>query len=63
MPHWVIVLALAIVGWLLLSIVGGLVVGRLIALASRGLSHVSRPRLRVVHGAARSEEKKRSEAA
>jgi hypothetical protein len=40
-PHWILVLTLAIVAWLALSVGGGLLVGRLIGVASR-----HRPRLR-----------------
>jgi hypothetical protein len=35
MPQWIVFLMLAIVAWLLVSIVGGLVVGRLLGAASR----------------------------
>jgi hypothetical protein len=35
MPHWVVMSLLVAVGWLVLSIGGGLIVGRLLALASR----------------------------
>jgi hypothetical protein len=34
MPQWIIFMALAIVAWLVLSIGGGLVIGRLIRAAS-----------------------------
>jgi hypothetical protein len=34
-PQWIILMVLAIVAWLVLSIGGGLVVGRLIRMASR----------------------------
>ena len=46
MPHWVVLLALAVVAWLLLSVVDGLAIGRLIAVFIRALTAVSRPRLR-----------------
>ena len=55
MPHWVVILVLVIVAWLLLSVVGGLALGRLLGMASRGLTHVGRPRLRVLHGGAADE--------
>jgi hypothetical protein len=35
MPQWIVLLALAIVGWLLLTVVGGIALGRLLALAER----------------------------
>jgi ascorbate-specific PTS system EIIC-type component UlaA len=35
MPQWIVLMMLAIVGWLVLSIGGGLVVGRLIRMATR----------------------------
>lgn len=35
MPQWIILLVIAIVAWLALSIGGGLIVGRLLAVASR----------------------------
>ena len=35
MPEWIILMLLAIAAWLVVSIGGGLVVGRLIRLASR----------------------------
>jgi nitrate reductase NapE component len=35
MPQWITFLMLAIVAWLVLSVVGGLVVGRLLGVASR----------------------------
>jgi hypothetical protein len=35
MPQWIVLLTLAIVAWLLVSIVGGLVIGRLLGAASR----------------------------
>jgi hypothetical protein len=34
-PQWIVFLALAIVAWLVLSVGGGLVVGRLLGVASR----------------------------
>ena len=34
-PQWIVLVALAIVAWLVVSIVGGLVVGRLIRMATR----------------------------
>ena len=42
MPHWIVVLVLAIVAWLTLAIGGGLLVGRLIEVASRLLPHQRR---------------------
>ena len=44
MPQWIVLLAIAIVAWLALSIGGGLLVGRLIAVVERHLPH---PRRRV----------------
>jgi hypothetical protein len=35
MPQWIILLTLAIVAWLVLSVGGGLVVGRLLGVAAR----------------------------
>jgi hypothetical protein len=35
MPQWILFLALAIVAWLMLSVGGGLLIGRLLGLASR----------------------------
>jgi uncharacterized membrane protein YesL len=35
MPQWIVFLMLAIAAWFLVSIVGGLVVGRLLGVASR----------------------------
>jgi hypothetical protein len=35
MPQWIILLAIAIVAWLVLAVGGGLVVGRLLGIASR----------------------------
>ena len=34
-PEWIILMGLAIVAWLVVSIGGGLIVGRLIRIASR----------------------------
>ena len=35
MPQWIILMTLAIVAWLVLSVGGGLVVGRILGAASR----------------------------
>ncbi len=35
MPQWILFLVLAIVAWLVVSVGGGLVVGRLLAIAGR----------------------------
>jgi len=35
MPQWIIFLTLAIVAWLVVSVGGGLVIGRLLGVASR----------------------------
>ena len=43
MPQWIVFLALAIVAWLVFSVGGGLLVGRLIEVASRLLPHHRRP--------------------
>jgi hypothetical protein len=42
MPQWILLLALAIVAWLVLSVGGGLLVGRLIAVVKRHLPHQRR---------------------
>ena len=39
MPQWILFLVLAIVAWLMLSVGGGLPVGRLLGLAARRLPH------------------------
>jgi hypothetical protein len=44
MPQWIVFLVLAIVAWLMLSVGGGLLVGRLLSAASRHRPH---PRRRV----------------
>ena len=44
MPHWILFLVLAIVAWLAVSVGGGLLVGRLIAVVERHLPH---PRRRI----------------
>jgi hypothetical protein len=44
MPQWIMFLILAIVAWLVLSVGGGLLVGRLLSAAARRLP---RPRRRV----------------
>jgi hypothetical protein len=35
MPQWVLLLALAVIGWLVLTVFGGIALGRLLALAER----------------------------
>jgi hypothetical protein len=45
MPHWIFLLALAVIAWLFLSVVGGFAIGRLIDAAARALTAVFRPRL------------------
>jgi hypothetical protein len=35
MPHWILLLAVAVVGWLALSVLGGLLLGRLLEAAGR----------------------------
>jgi hypothetical protein len=35
MPQWIVLLAVAVVGWLLLTVFGGMALGRLLALAER----------------------------
>jgi hypothetical protein len=42
MPQWIFLLALAIVAWLVLSVVGGLLLGRLIGFAVRRRPHPPR---------------------
>jgi hypothetical protein len=44
MPQWILFLVLAIAAWLTVSVVGGLLLGRLLGLISRRLPH---PRRRV----------------
>ena len=44
MPQWILLLVLAIVAWLAVSIVGGLLVGRLLGIIERHLPH---PRRRI----------------
>lgn len=34
-PQWIVLLVVAVVGWLALSVVGGLLIGRLLGLANR----------------------------
>jgi hypothetical protein len=43
MPEWIIFLILAIVAWLVLSVGGGLLVGRLLSAAARRSTHPRRP--------------------
>ena len=42
MPQWILFLVLAIVAWLALAVVGGLIVGRLLAAVERHLPHPRR---------------------
>jgi hypothetical protein len=42
MPQWILFLTLAIVAWLMLSVGGGLLIGRLLGLASRRLPNQRR---------------------
>jgi hypothetical protein len=35
MPHWVVLVVFAVVSWLVLSVAGGWLIGRLLGLASR----------------------------
>jgi hypothetical protein len=42
MPQWILFLALAIVAWLALAVVGGLLLGRLLAAVERHLPHPRR---------------------
>ncbi len=42
MPQWTLLLVLAIAAWLVLSVVGGLLVGRLLGLAERHRPHPRR---------------------
>ncbi len=44
MPQWILFLVLAIVAWLTLAVVGGLLVGRLLSVVARYLPH---PRRRI----------------
>jgi hypothetical protein len=43
MPQWIVFLVLAIVAWLIVSIGGGLLVGRLLGVAARHRPHARRP--------------------
>jgi hypothetical protein len=45
MPQWILFLVLTIVAWLMLSVGGGLLVGRLLGLAARHLPHPRRRRV------------------
>ena len=45
MPQWILFLVLTIVAWLMLSVGGGLLVGRLLSLAARHLPHPRRRRV------------------
>jgi hypothetical protein len=45
MPQWILLLGLAIVSWLVLALVGGIVLGKVLSLAERRLK---RPRQRPV---------------
>jgi len=51
MPQWVVLLAIAIGCWLALSVVGGLLIGRLLAAASRRYERRARAWLEVVESA------------
>jgi nitrate reductase NapE component len=42
MPQWILLLVLVIVAWLVLSVVGGLLVGRLIGFVVRQVPHPRR---------------------
>ena len=42
MPQWILFLVLAIIAWLMLSVGGGLLVGRLLGVAARHLPHSRR---------------------
>jgi MFS family permease len=42
MPQWVIFLALAIAAWFLVSVVGGLLLGRLLSFIGRRRPHAGR---------------------
>jgi hypothetical protein len=42
MPHWIVFLVIAIVGWLALSVGGGLLVGRLLRAVARRSTHARR---------------------
>jgi hypothetical protein len=44
MPQWIFLLVVVIVAWLALSVVGGLLVGRLIGLVERRVPHFGRRR-------------------
>jgi hypothetical protein len=42
MPDWIVFVVFAIVAWLVLAVGGGLILGRLLGVASRHLPRVSR---------------------
>jgi hypothetical protein len=42
MPQWIILLVLAIAAWLVVSVLGGLLVGRLLSAVGRHLPHPNR---------------------
>ncbi len=42
MPQWIYLLMLAVAAWLVLSVVGGLLVGRLIGFVGRHVPHSGR---------------------
>ena len=46
MPQWIVLLAIAIVGWLVLALVSGILLGRLLGFAERRLVQTARPQLR-----------------
>jgi hypothetical protein len=47
MPEWVVLVAIAIVGWLVLALVSGILLGRLLGLAERRVLRGSRPQARL----------------
>ncbi len=42
MPQWIVLLAIAVVGWLVLALVSGILLGRLLGLAERRLRPLQR---------------------
>jgi hypothetical protein len=52
MPQWVVLLAIAIGCWLALSVLGGLLIGRMLAAASRRHERHARARLALIENRA-----------
>jgi len=43
MPHWVFLLVVTVVGWLVVAVVGGLLVGRALGVLNRGSAEQEGP--------------------